>query len=102
VLDTFASKAAVFLRVCLPSDSCCKDHPRILTQASRDDGEKRPIVIWKKVTIGFQTAPLIAVLLLLATGVLHGKEIREGITGTSGVEPLDIMALFISLVKLHP
>ena len=58
----------------------------------------RPLIAWHKFEVGFQTAPLAAVLLLLATGVLHGKEVREGITGTSGVEPLDIMALFISLV----
>lgn len=93
------TKAAVFLRVCLPTESCCKDHPRILTNGCRE-GKRRPVVIWRKITIGFQTAPLVAVLLLLATGVLHGKEIREGITGTSGIEPLDIMALFISLVSV--
>ena len=39
-------------------------------------------------------------MLLLATGVLHGREVRDGIAGTSGVEPLDIMALFISLVGI--
>ncbi|KAI0767891.1 arsenical pump membrane protein-domain-containing protein [Irpex lacteus] len=99
VLDAFVTKAAVFLRVCLPTESCCKDHPRILTNGCRE-GERRPVVIWRRITIGFQTAPLVAVLLLLATGVLHGKEIREGITGTSGIEPLDIMALFISLAYL--
>ncbi|KAI0695543.1 hypothetical protein BC835DRAFT_1273245 [Cytidiella melzeri] len=99
IINAFAAKTAVFLRVCLPSGSCCKDHPGIITQASRE-GEKRPAVIWRKITVGFQTAPLAAVLLLLATGVLHVKEIREGIVGTSGVEPLDIMALFMSLAYM--
>ena len=98
VIDAFAARAAVFLRVCLPSQSCCKCHPEVPIVQASHDGERRPVVIWKSITIGFQTVPLVAVLLLLATGVLHGKEIREGIAGTNGIEPLDIMALFISLV----
>ncbi|KAI0338074.1 hypothetical protein BDW22DRAFT_1363465 [Trametopsis cervina] len=97
--DAVAAKLAVFLRICLPSESCCKEHPGLFRRTSHE-ADPRPPVYWRKITIGFQTAPLAAVLLLLATGVLHGKEIREGITGTSGIEPLDIMALFISLAYL--
>ncbi|KAI0087338.1 hypothetical protein BDY19DRAFT_246583 [Irpex rosettiformis] len=97
VINTLTAKAAVFLRVCLPSGLCCKDHPKV---APGQERERRPVVIWSSVTIGFQTVPLISVLLLLATGVLHGKEIREGISGTNGIQPLDIMALFISLAYL--
>lgn len=90
-----AAKAAVRLRFCHPTESCCGDHPKIFKQ----NEHSKAFVHWHHVTIGFQTAPLVAVLLLLAAGVLHGTEVRDGITGTSGVEPLDIMALFISLVR---
>lgn len=98
-IEALSAKAAVFLRLCFPSDGCCSDHPQLLRNVSQQ-ASKRPSVIWHRITVGFQTAPLVAVLLLLATGVLHGKEVREGIAGTSGVEPLDIMALFISLAYL--
>ncbi|EPT02440.1 hypothetical protein FOMPIDRAFT_1029292 [Fomitopsis schrenkii] len=44
--------------------------------------------------------PLISVLVLLATGAIDGAVIRDGIVGANGVQPLDIMALFISLAYL--
>ena len=93
----FAAKAAVHLRFCHPTGSCCEKHPKIFKQ----NDDLKTFVHWYKVTVGFQTAPLAAVLLLLAAGAIHGTEVREGITGTSGVQPLDVMALFISLVSLR-
>ena len=49
----------------------------------------------------FTTVPLFAVLLLLATRCIDGDDLRRGIVGEGGVEPLSIMALFISLVRDH-
>ncbi|KZT72425.1 hypothetical protein DAEQUDRAFT_664278 [Daedalea quercina L-15889] len=50
--------------------------------------------------LNFITVPLISVLLLLATGAIDGPVVRDGIVGANGVQPLDIMALFISLAYL--
>jgi hypothetical protein len=47
------------------------------------------------------TVPLFSVLLLLAVGAIGGNEIRRGIVGADGVKPIDIMALFISLVSKY-
>ena len=49
--------------------------------------------------VNFLTGPVFAVLLLLATRAINGVVLRHGILGANGVQPLDIMALFISLVR---
>lgn len=46
------------------------------------------------------TVPLFSVLLLLSTSAIDGQIIRKGIFGADGIKPLDIMALFISLVSI--
>ena len=43
--------------------------------------------------------PLLSVLLLLALKVIHRADVRNGIIGADGVKPINIMALFISLVS---
>lgn len=50
-------------------------------------------------SIGHKNAPVIAVLLLLASTSINGSVVHDGILGVDGVNPLDIMALFISLVR---
>ena len=45
------------------------------------------------------SAPMIAVLLLLATRAINGTVLRHGILGADGIQPINIMALFISLVR---
>ena len=45
------------------------------------------------------SGPLLVVLLLLATRAINGVVLRYGILGANGVQPLNIMALFISLVR---
>lgn len=42
--------------------------------------------------------PLVSVLVLLACRAIDSVVLRHGIVGANGVEPLSIMALFISLV----
>ncbi|OSC98422.1 hypothetical protein PYCCODRAFT_999447 [Trametes coccinea BRFM310] len=48
----------------------------------------------------FITVPLISVLILLAAGVFDAGTLRDGIVGTGGVRPLNIMGLFISLAYI--
>ena len=49
--------------------------------------------------LNFITVPLLSVLILLAAGVFTGQTVRDGIVGSDGIQPLNIMALFISLVR---
>ena len=49
--------------------------------------------------INYLSMPMIAVLLLLATKAIDGTVLRHGILGSDGIEPINIMALFISLVR---
>ncbi|KAL5534598.1 hypothetical protein ACEPAG_1061 [Sanghuangporus baumii] len=100
---SFASLTAKFaeiLRLCVPSQSCCHLHPSLCKSDTSTQHRKR--IHWHRIAINFQTAPSAAVLLLLATRILNGRDVREGIIGggSSGVQPLDIMALFISLAYL--
>lgn len=50
-------------------------------------------------TLGLETAPVIGVLLLLASTCIPGSVIADGIVGSEGVRPYDIMTLFISFVS---
>ncbi|KAI9061439.1 hypothetical protein FKP32DRAFT_1613079 [Trametes sanguinea] len=52
------------------------------------------------VHLNFITVPLISVLILLAAGVFDAGTLRDGIVGTGGVRPLNIMGLFISLAYI--
>ena len=49
--------------------------------------------------LGLGTSPVIGVLLLLASTCIPGSVVRDGIVGTGGVRPYDIMTLFISFVS---
>ncbi|EPQ55324.1 hypothetical protein GLOTRDRAFT_76685 [Gloeophyllum trabeum ATCC 11539] len=53
-----------------------------------------------KLPLNLHTAPLLTLFILLAAGAIDGVTIREGILGTGGVKPIDVMALFISLAYL--
>jgi hypothetical protein len=56
--------------------------------------------------LGLETAPVIGVLVLLASTCIPGSVVRDGIVGSEGVRPYDIMTLFLSFVSfsscLHP
>ena len=52
-------------------------------------------------TLSLLTAPLIAVIVLLATTTIHGSTIRLGIVGDENVKPYEVLVLFISLVSRH-
>lgn len=49
--------------------------------------------------LGLETAPVLGCLLLLASTCIPGSVIRDGIVGSEGVRPYDIMTLFISFVS---
>lgn len=48
-----------------------------------------------RITIGLSSAPLLAVLLLLATTSIGGEQIKLGIVGDKGVVPYDVLVLFM-------
>ena len=50
--------------------------------------------------LSLTTAPVIAVILLLATTTIHGSTIRLGIKGDENVKPYDVLVLFISLAYI--
>ena len=54
----------------------------------------------RHIRLNFITVPLASVLILLASGAIDGSVIRRGIIGADGVKPINIMALFISLVRI--
>ncbi|TFK50828.1 hypothetical protein OE88DRAFT_1725986 [Heliocybe sulcata] len=53
-----------------------------------------------RLPLNLHTAPLIALLILIAAAAIDGPTIRAGILGSGGVQPIDVMALFISLAYL--
>ncbi|KAK4683915.1 hypothetical protein P7C73_g6294, partial [Tremellales sp. Uapishka_1] len=62
-----------------------------------------PLRIFKrklKFPLGLQTAPVIGVLLLLASTCIPGSVVRDGIVGSGGVRPYDILVLFISFAYI--
>ncbi|GAC72640.1 hypothetical protein PANT_7d00202 [Moesziomyces antarcticus T-34] len=52
------------------------------------------------ITIDHVSAPVIGVLVLLATTTIGGEQVRQGIVGEDGIEPYDVLALFISLAYI--
>ena len=50
--------------------------------------------------LSLTTAPVIAVILLLATTTIHGSTIRLGIKGDANIKPYDVLVLFISLAYI--
>ncbi|KAH0835302.1 hypothetical protein AYO21_01526 [Fonsecaea monophora] len=52
------------------------------------------------VHLSLTTAPVLAVVLLLATTTIHGSTIRLGIVGDETVKPYDVLVLFISLAYI--
>ncbi|EXJ59665.1 hypothetical protein A1O7_03811 [Cladophialophora yegresii CBS 114405] len=50
--------------------------------------------------LSLTTAPVMAVILLLATTTIHGSTIRLGIVGDENVKPYDVLVLFISLAYI--
>ncbi|RXW17660.1 hypothetical protein EST38_g8192 [Candolleomyces aberdarensis] len=59
-----------------------------------------PLIGRRKVTIGLQTAPIIAIAILWASQCLGATQIRNGIVGTDDIKPYNIVILFFSLAYM--
>ncbi|KAJ6460941.1 hypothetical protein C8R45DRAFT_1028706 [Mycena sanguinolenta] len=59
-----------------------------------------PYVGPKRVALNLTTAPVLAIAILWASQCLGPAQIRDGIVGTDGVKPYNILLLFISLAYM--
>ncbi|KAF9473383.1 hypothetical protein BDN70DRAFT_885898 [Pholiota conissans] len=59
-----------------------------------------PVVGRKRIHLNLTTAPIIAILILWAAQCLGPSVIRDGIVGTDGVKPYNILILFFSLAYM--
>lgn len=59
-----------------------------------------PVLGKRRVTIGLMTAPIFAIAVLWASQCIGATQIRNGIVGTDGVKPYNILILFISLAYM--
>ncbi|KAF8431915.1 hypothetical protein L210DRAFT_3559112 [Boletus edulis BED1] len=65
----------------------------------------RPVTIptprhWPRIPINLTTAPILAIALLWAAQCLDPAVIRNGIVGTEGIKPYNILILFFSLAYM--
>jgi hypothetical protein len=80
--------------------------PRVVASASRDVFVKLRIfphtsepLRRQYVPVNFLSGPMISVVFLLAVKAINCAVLKRGIIGADGVEPMSIMALFLSLVR---
>ncbi|GLB41161.1 putative arsenical pump membrane protein [Lyophyllum shimeji] len=59
-----------------------------------------PYIGKKRIPINLTTAPILAIAILWAAQCLGPSEIRDGIVGTDGVKPYNILILFFSLAYM--
>ncbi|KAF8874420.1 hypothetical protein BD779DRAFT_1678745 [Infundibulicybe gibba] len=59
-----------------------------------------PSIGTKRLSINLTTAPILAIAVLWAAQCLGPNEIRDGIVGTDGVKPYNILILFFSLAYM--
>ena len=95
----FTLDAAVVFPVRFPVPTCLTYRAHKLLAASGTINNTTSPVHRAYLHLNFITVPLISVLLLLASGAIDGQVVSDGVVGANGVQPLDIMALFISLVS---
>lgn len=84
-VGTAVSKAMVALRIVPPKKEL--------------DLESK-LWVRSRLPINLVTAPLIAVLFLLAIGAIGREEVRDGTLGADDIHPLDIMVFFITLAYI--
>ncbi|KAH9856734.1 hypothetical protein C2E23DRAFT_900749 [Lenzites betulinus] len=98
----FLSNLAVIFPLRLPIPNNLLRHTRNVLTLVRILPERHRQAPLKPryIPLNFITVPLISVLLLLAVGVFDKGTVHDGIVGTGGVSPLNIMALFISLAYI--
>ncbi|GFZ46418.1 hypothetical protein JCM24511_04665 [Saitozyma sp. JCM 24511] len=91
----------LYRRVFFPSPSTQKTQPQPSDgKAERTEAVEGTTTPRWHLPIDLATAPVIGVLLLLASTCIPGSVVRDGIVGTGGVRPYDIMTLFISFAYI--
>ena len=70
---------------------------RIIGQEEVDDNGKQGQSL--HFPLDLRTAPVVGVVLLLATTTINGNTVRLGIKGDENIKPYDVLVLFISLVR---
>ncbi|CAO1617795.1 unnamed protein product [Parajaminaea phylloscopi] len=78
-----------------PPDPPADDFLGMSTRNGGTDTERRSYLVLNHVS-----APIIGILLLLATQSIGGEQIRLGIVGQEGVEPYDALLLFLGLAYM--
>lgn len=73
----------------------CLKGSRVISSSDQDGLAKRRLYF----SLSLKTAPVIGVLLLLATTTINGSTIKLGIVGDENIKPYDVLVLFISLVR---
>ena len=53
-----------------------------------------------RLPLSLETAPVIGVILCLATTTIQGSTVKLGIKGDANIKPYDVLVLFISLVRI--
>lgn len=74
----------------------CLKSCRVISQQDKNQLCSRKLYF----PISLETAPVIGVLLLLATTTINGSTIRLGVKGDENVKPYDVLVLFISLAYI--
>ncbi|EXJ96389.1 hypothetical protein A1O1_01515 [Capronia coronata CBS 617.96] len=69
---------------------------RIISASAYDERSARTVYF----SLSLKTAPVIGVILLLATTTIHGSTIKLGIKGDETIKPYDVLVLFISLAYI--
>ena len=69
------------------------------TRIINENERKRLSARTLRFPLGLETAPVIAVILCLATTTINGSTVRLGIKGDANIKPYDVLVLFISLVS---
>ncbi|KAF9011849.1 arsenical pump membrane protein-domain-containing protein [Cyathus striatus] len=59
-----------------------------------------PFLGRRRMTVGLMTAPILTIGILWAAQCLGATQIRNGIVGTDGIKPYNILILFISLAYM--
>ncbi|EST06266.1 Arsenite/antimonite efflux pump membrane protein, ArsB [Kalmanozyma brasiliensis GHG001] len=87
----------IWLALAGPPDADEQEKDAVERELGQDErNDRRPMHL----TIDHVSAPVIGVIVLLATTTIGGEQVRQGIVGEDGIEPYDVLALFISLAYI--
>ncbi|PWN50360.1 hypothetical protein IE53DRAFT_387335 [Violaceomyces palustris] len=100
-LEESSRRLKIWLDLCLPAAEEGRAlHSRIQRGEGRDQGALIKDSERYHLVINHVTAPILGVILLLITKTIGFQQVKVGIVGEEGVEPYDVLALFISLAYI--